>query len=81
MTQRYNCNDRQRAFRTWSNGFAFGRGILHVESATALNELDEGWSATGKDRYYDVEGDMSPLTNQKVKFTCAELEVYKVLYE
>lgn len=35
---------------------------------------------TGKDSYFNIEGDLSPLTNKKDNFTCALLEVYKVLY-
>jgi hypothetical protein len=80
MTQRYNCNHTQRAIYTRSNGFEFGNGILAVISYTALNEHNQGCCFTGKGCYYDIEGDLSPLTNQKGNFTCAQLEVYKVLY-
>jgi hypothetical protein len=46
-----------------------------------LNKYNEGWCLTGKDRHYDIEGDVSPLTNQKEGgFTCGELEVYNVVY-
>jgi hypothetical protein len=53
--------------------------MLLLTSDTALNQPEEGWCFTGKDRGYDIEGDVSPLTNQKDNFTCAELEVYKVI--
>ncbi len=80
MTQRYNCINTQNAIYTRYDGFCFGSGILRLDSSTALNKQDEGRCFTGKDRYYDIEGDVSPLTNQKDNFTCAQLEVYKVLY-
>ena len=80
MTQRYNCNNTERAIYTDSNGFCFGDCILRVTSDTTLNQHDKGWCKTGKYRCYDIEGDESPLTNQKNDFTCAQLEVYKVIY-
>ena len=80
MTQRYNCNNTQYAIYTESNGFIFGNWILLLRSDTTLNQHNKGWCKTGKWRYYDIEGDVSPLTNQKDHFTCAQLEVYKVLY-
>ncbi len=80
MTQRYNCNNTERAIHTWNNGFFFGSSILRVISDTTLNQHNQGWCRTGKQYYYDIEGDVSPLTNQKDRFTCAQLEVYKVVY-
>ena len=80
MTQRYNCNHTQNAIITKPNGFGFGDAILLLRSDTTLNEHNEGFCYTGKNRFYDIEGDVSPLTNQKGQFTCAQLEVYKVLY-
>jgi hypothetical protein len=80
MTHKYICNDRQNAIYTEVNGFRFGHGILEVISDTTLNQHNEGRCYTGKDRYYDIEGDVSPLTNQNRYFTCAQLEVYKVIY-
>ncbi len=76
MTQRYNCNHTQKAIATQPNGFKFGGSILLLTSETALNGHNQGWCYTGKDRYYDIEGDVSPLTNQNKNFTCAQLEVY-----
>ena len=63
MTQRYNCNNTQKAINTSSNGFEFGSDILSVTSDTTLNQHNEGWCWTGKHNYYDIEGDVSPLTN------------------
>ena len=80
MTQRYNCNNTQKAIYTDSDGFCFGNGILYLTSSTTLNGHNEGGCYTGKDNYYDIEGDVSPLTNQNNIFTVAELEVYKVIY-
>ena len=80
MTQKYIPNNHHNAIYTWSSGFGFGNGILLLTSASTLNNHNEGRCYTGKNRDYDIEGDVSPLTNQKNSFTCAELEVYKVLY-
>ncbi len=80
MTQRYNCNNTYRAIYTWNDGFCFGSNILRVTSDTTLNQHNQGWCYAGKNNYYDIEGDVSPLTNQKNTFTCAQLEVYKVVY-
>jgi hypothetical protein len=80
MTHKYIPNDRKKGIFTWDNGFSFGNFILGVTSFTTLNKHREGYCLTGKDRYYDIEGDVSPLTNQKDRFTCAQLEVYKVIY-
>jgi hypothetical protein len=80
MTQKYIPNDHQKAIYTRSDGFCFGDGILLLTSDSTLNNHDKGWCWTGKNRHYDIEGDMSPLTNQKNGFTCGELEVYKVVY-
>jgi hypothetical protein len=80
MTHKYICNYRQNAIRNDSNGFCFGNAILCVTSDTTLNQHNEGYCNTGKGKYYyDIEGDVSPLTNQN-PFTCAQLEVYKVIY-
>jgi hypothetical protein len=80
MTHKYIPNDSQKAIITSSNGFMLGDEILGVTSYTELNQHNKGVCFTGKDNYYDIEGDMSPLTNQKDRFTCAKLEVYKVIY-
>jgi hypothetical protein len=79
MTHKYIPNDSQRAIYTLPYGFCFGNWILRVTSTTTLNKHNEGRCYTGKDRGYDIEGDVSPLTNQKNNFTCAQLEVYKVI--
>jgi hypothetical protein len=80
MTQKYMPNDHHHAICTYSNGFMFGHEILLLTSSSTLNNHNEGRCYTGKNRFYDIEGDVSPLTNQKGGFTCAQLEVYKVLY-
>jgi hypothetical protein len=80
MTQKYIPNNHQKAIFTCYNGFSFGEGILSVRSDSTLNKQNEGGCCTGKQWYYDIEGDVSPLTNKKNRFTCDELEVYKVLY-
>jgi hypothetical protein len=80
MTHKYIPNNHQNAIFTHPNGFIFGNCILAVTSTSTLNKHNEGGCGTGKSRYYDIEGDVSPLTNQKERFTCSELEVYKVLY-
>ena len=59
----------------------FGYGILAVTSDTALNQHNMGYCLTGKKWGYDIEGVVSPLTNQEEQFTCAQLEVYKLIYE
>jgi hypothetical protein len=80
MTQKYIPNNNHYAIYTVSDGFRFGYHILSLTSDSTLNNHNEGWCKTGKGRYYDIEGDVSPLTNQKDLFTCGELEVYKVVY-
>jgi hypothetical protein len=80
MTQKYIPNNHQKAICTEPNGFMFGDYILLLISYSTLNNHNEGWCRTGKNRYYDIEGDVSPLTNEKERFTCGELEVYKVVY-
>jgi hypothetical protein len=80
MTQKYIPNNYQYAIYNPPNGFSFGGSILGVTSYGTLNKHNEGVCFTGKDNYYDIEGDVSPLTNQEDFFTCGELEVYKVVY-
>jgi hypothetical protein len=80
MTHKYIPNNRQKAIGTLPNGFCFGDHILSVSSETTLNQYNGGRCRTGKDKYYDIEGDVSPLTNENIYFTCAQLEVYKVIY-
>lgn len=40
----------------------------------------EGFCET-KSNYNGIGGAVSPLTNEKDKFNCAQLEVYKVIYD
>lgn len=67
MTQKYTPNANDKAIYIRSNGFQFGNAILRVYG----NKLENCHSYTGKDHYYDIEGDLSPLTNKKDSFTCA----------
>ena len=64
MTQKYIPNNHQKAINTNPYGFEFGNEILLLTSTSALNKHHEGLCLTGKDRHYDIEGDLSPLTNQ-----------------
>ena len=50
-------------------GFGFGNGILAVRGDT-LNTDNRGYCCIGKWRGYDIEEDVSPLTNQQGRFTC-----------
>ena len=70
MTQKYIPNDHQNAIFTCSIGFSFGNNILLLTSDSTLNNHNEGRCYTGKDRDYDIEGDVSPLTHQEKRFTC-----------
>jgi hypothetical protein len=81
MKEKYIPNDYDKAIYTYSRwvAFEFGNYILAVRD-DPLNAPNNGWCFTGKHNYYDIEGDVSPLTNQKHPFTIAELEVYKVVY-
>jgi hypothetical protein len=79
MKEKYIPNNYDNAIYTHSNGFEFGNNILGVYG-DPINAPNNGWCYTGKHNYYDIEGDVSPLTNQKNLFTIAELEVYKVVY-
>jgi hypothetical protein len=80
MTQKYIPNNSRIAIYNKSNGFMFGNGIIRVTSDGTLNQHNVGYCETGKAHGYDIEGDVSPLINQKWSFTCTELEVYKVIY-
>ena len=64
MTQRYNPYNTQKAIFTINNGFEFGNGILLVMSDTTLNEHNKGISRPGRQYHYEMEGFVSPLTNQ-----------------
>ncbi len=80
MTQKYVPSNYEKAVATDSKGFMFGNYILGVTSSTKLNRENQGRCLTGKQYHYEIEGDVSPLTNQKERFTCAQLEVYKIVY-
>jgi hypothetical protein len=47
---------------TSNNGFYFGDSMLGIGS-DQLNSPNNGLCKTGKGTYYDIEGDVSPLTN------------------
>ena len=79
MKEKYIPNNYDNAIYTRSNGFKFGISILGV-IGDPINAPNNGYCWTGKDKYYDIEGDVSPLTNQRDRFTIGELEVYKVVY-
>lgn len=80
MTQKYIPSNNDKAIYIHSNGFYFGNNILTVEGSP-LNADNRGSCNVGKNNFYDIEADSkgeSPLTGEKGKFTCVELEVYKV---
>ena len=79
MKQKYIPNDDGNAILTSYSGFIFGYYILGVYG-DPINGPNNGQCFTDKFRGYDIEGNVSPLTGQKEHFTCAELEVYKVVY-
>jgi hypothetical protein len=79
MKEKYIPNNYDKAIYTTTYGFYFGDWILGV-FGDPLNGYHNGRCWTGKANYYNIEGDVSPLTNQKERFTIAELEVYKVVY-
>jgi hypothetical protein len=79
MKEKYTPNDYDKAIFTTIYGIYFGYYMLGVY-ADPVNAPNNGWCYTGKHNYYDIEGDVSPLTNEKTYFTIAELEVYKVVY-
>jgi hypothetical protein len=79
MKEKYIPKNYDKAIYTRNDGFEFGDYILGVYGDT-INAPKIGWCYTGKDRGYDIEGGVSPLTNQKERFSIAELEVYMVVY-
>jgi hypothetical protein len=80
MTQKFTPNNYERAIYTHKTGFSFGQYDMLGLTALLLNADNVGKCRTGKDTGYDIEGDVSPLTNEKNTFTCAQLEVFKVIY-
>ena len=79
MITKYSPNNQIKAIFTQSDGFNFGMSVLKLRGST-LNAENSGECTTGKYSGYDIEGDKSPLTDLKGKFTCAKLEGYKVVY-
>jgi hypothetical protein len=79
VDHKYTPNNFDKAVFMYSNGFSFGHLILLL-TGNMLNNNNEGRCLTGKSNYYHIEGDVSPLTGEKEKFTCAELELYQVIY-
>ena len=69
-----------QAILTYSDGFSFGDDVLTLKGEP-LNKQNAGTCYKGKNKGYDIEGDVSPLTNEEFCFTCEELEVYKVVYD
>jgi hypothetical protein len=66
-----------------SDAFVFNLENKYTPNDTskAIYNYDQGGRClTGKNRYYDIEGAVSPLTGEKDKFTVSALEVYKVIY-
>jgi hypothetical protein len=80
MIQKFTPNNYEKAILTWKTGFSFGQYDMLGITAHSLNADNEGKCSVGKYTGYDIEGDVSPLTNEKNTFTCAQLEVYKVIY-
>lgn len=81
MTQKFKCNVWQKAITRCNNGFCFGQNILAFNSYPELNSKNSGMCKIDKNGGYDgIEGDVSPLTNQKDTFTISQLEVYKIFY-
>lgn len=70
MTKKYTLNKPDWAIFNYQNGgLCFGSAMLKI-IGNPLNKENLGYCRTGKDRGYDIEGDESPLTNQKNNFTC-----------
>ncbi len=80
MTQKYTPNNFEKAIISGGNGFAFGDNDILALQGNPLNAKNLGKSNTEKNKGYDIEGIVSPLTNEQKYFTCAQLEVYKVIY-
>jgi hypothetical protein len=74
------CNYDKAIFHR-NDGFCFGSDVLEVVT-DQLNADNAGWCLVGTGNHYNISGDSegkSPLTGEKANFTCAELEVYKVV--
>jgi hypothetical protein len=64
MTQKFVPNNLDKAICTQKSGFDFGNSVLLLRGKT-LNTTNEAYCNTGKDSYYGIEGDVSPLTNER----------------
>ena len=62
MTQKFTPINFDKAITTGNRGFSFGSDLLSLGGKT-LNEELGGRCNTGKETGYEVEGDISPLTN------------------
>ena len=78
MTNKFATNSPKYAIYTYANGFCFGNDLL-ANNGLSLNNENEGICKTGKDKFYDIEGTVSLLTNQKYNFTISQLEVFKII--
>jgi hypothetical protein len=81
LNEKFIPSNYDKAIYLQDYSFCFGNYILSVTGAQ-LNADNAGWCCVGTDRYYNISGDSegkSPLTGEKERFTCAELEVYKVV--
>jgi len=70
MTGKFAPKYGKGAVFTAQKGFSFGNGILDLKG-DSLNAINCGICKTGKKFNYDIEGEVSPLTEQKLNFTCA----------
>ena len=67
---KYTPSNHDMAIYTDDDGFCFGNCVLGVKSSIQiLNENNGGNCYSGKLCWYDIEGEVSPLTNQKKEFT------------
>ena len=69
MENKYFTNNNDRALFTDKFGFSFGDYILTV-TGNMLNSHNAGSCKTGKKHFYNILGEVSPLTKQKDNFTC-----------
>ncbi len=62
LDKKYRPNNNMHAIINWNKGgIGFGSNILAV-AKNPINSLNSGVCKTGKDRFYDIEGEESPLT-------------------
>jgi hypothetical protein len=81
LNEKFIPSNYDNAIYLQNNGFNFGNAILAV-AGDQLNADNAGYCNVGTNNYYNISGDSSgksPLTGEKDRFTCAELEVYKVV--